>query len=318
MSVEISYIIVNFNTGKLLEQCVLSLLEFEGYLGNEIVVVDNCSSDDSRTIIEKLAGKFREIRSIFLDHQVSFSTANNIGVDNSKGKYIVIMNPDIVWQEPVMEKLINKLETLEDIGAIAPLLVGRNGTFQRNYFQRYPSVLQFLFFYSIFSKFFNRNSWLLGKYLENEDIEKSPNEVVFVEQIPCAFILMKKDTFLKVGKLDSNYKLFFEDVDLSYRINKVAKLAVYKKAKVIHIGGASMSSADNYWLYGRFLLSMIYFFDKHYSLLRRLTLKILVVTNSLLVLLIEYFKYVFRKQNNYRIKKHKYLLSEFRKEFLKW
>lgn len=315
MPLKISYIIVNFNTGNLLEQCIRSLLRFENPADNEVIVVDNYSSDDSKSIIEKLSEEFKCIKKLYLDHRVSFSEANNIGVENSSGEYLVILNPDIVWEEPIIERLVNKLEASESIGAISPLLIGEDGKFQRSYFQRYPSVLQFLLFYSIFSKLFNRNLWLLNKYLENQDIEKSPNEIVFVEQIPCAFILMKKNTFLEVGKLDPNYKLFFEDVDLSYRINRVARLAVYKGCKIVHIGGSSMASQDNYWLYGRFLLSMIYFFDKNYSRIKTLILKVLIVVNSSLILLVEFFRCIFGKQNEYRLKKHKYLLSELRKEF---
>lgn len=317
MPVKISYIIVNFNTGNLLEQCVRGLLQFENYTDIEIIVVDNCSPAGSKNIIEKLSREFKCVKSLYLDHKVSFSEANNKGIDNSTGEYLVILNPDIIWKQPVVENLINKLQTSEAIGAISPLLIGEDGKFQRNYFQRYPSILQFLFFYSIFSKLFNRNAWLLNRYLENQDIEKTQDEIVFVEQLPCAFIVMRKDTFLKVGKLDRNYKLFFEDVDLSYRINKVARLAVYKGSKVIHLGGASMSDCDNYWLYGRFLLSMLYFFSKNYTSAKTLILKVLIIVNSSLILLIEFLKRIIGKQNKYRFKKHKYLLSELKREFLR-
>ncbi|MGB9696165.1 MAG: glycosyltransferase family 2 protein [Ignavibacteria bacterium] len=315
MSLGISYIIVNFNTGRLLEQCVRSLLEFENYTDIEIIVIDNASSDESKGIIERLSKEFKCVKSFYLDYRVSFSEANNIGIDNSNGEYIVILNPDIIWREAIVEKLVNKLQTSENIVAISPLLIGEDGKFQSSYFQKYPSVLQFLLFYSIFSKFFNRSFWLLNRYLQNQEIENFPDEVVIVEQLPCAFILMRKETFLKVGKLDPNYKLFFEDVDLSYRINKVARLAVYTGSKVIHLGGASMSGYNNYWLYGRFLLSMIYFFSKNYTRTRTLALKILIVINSSLILLVETFKRIVGKQNEYRFKKHKYLLSELRKGF---
>jgi len=318
MSLEISYIIVNFNTGTLLEKCVRSLLRFENFKSYEIVIVDNLSTDDSKYIIERLSKEFQCVKTFYLYHKVSFSEANNIGIDNSNGKYIVILNPDIIWEEPVLGKLINKIQTNKDIGAISPLLVGNDGKFQRNYFQRYPSILQFLFFYSIFSKIFIRYNGLLNRYLENQDIEKTEKEIVIVEQLPCAFILMSKETFLKAGKLDPNYKIFFEDVDLSYRINKFAQLAVFKGAKVFHLGGASMSAHNNYWLYGRFLLSMVYFFSKHYSRTKTLILKILIILNSSLILLIEFSKLILGKQNKYRLKKHKYVISEFRKEFLKW
>ena len=108
--------------------------------------------------------------------------------------------------------------------------------------------------------------------------------------------------------------LFRSDVDLSYRIHKKYKLIVDTSLQVTHIGGESFNSADNWKLYGTFILSMIYFFEKHYSRVRTLILKILVRLNSYLILSIEALKSIAGGHNIYRVNKHRYLLKLLREK----
>jgi GT2 family glycosyltransferase len=154
----------------------------------------------------------------------------------------------------------------------------------------------------------------MNKYLENQDIDISTGKLYFTEQIPCAFFLTTKDILNNIDFMDENYKLFFEDVDLSYRIAKNKKLAVDTSLKVTHLGGSSFKSKDNWWLHGRYIVSMIFFFSKHYSFPRTFLLKLFVYLNSYFILFLEILKRPFGKSDNYRIKKHKYLLALLKEE----
>ena len=312
----ISFIIVNNNTGNILKQCIDSIYEHEKSVDFEIIIVDQNSSDNSREIINVLSTSKQKIKKIFLDKVYGFSYANNQGYKISTGRYILIMNPDIIFTEIILSKLIDRLEKQPDLGAICPLLIGENGRFQRNYFQRYPTIIQFVLFHSIFAKPFYRFPKLMNRYLENQEINPDSKQIEFVEQIPCAFFLTKRIVFKQAGKMDENYYLFFEDVDLSYQINKNYKLAIDTSLRVTHLGGVSFQNDDNWWLYGRFIMSMNYFFDKNYNWFRAFILKILSVKNSLLVIFIEYAKKIFGKSGEYRLKKHKYFLKEFKKYYL--
>jgi GT2 family glycosyltransferase len=305
----VSIIIVNYNTGKVLKECIESVNRFENSRDFEIIIVDNFSHDESKNIIIELCKLNKNVSSVFLDNGISFSGANNAGIKASSSDYILVMNPDIIFTEPVLEKLVHQFEVIENLGAICPALLGINGKFQRNYFQRYPTLRQFIFFYSILSKIFYRCPKLMNKYLENQDIDLSTKDIQYVEQIPCAFFMTTREIFNKAEMMDENFKLFFEDVDLSYNINKNHKLAVDTGLKVTHLGGESFKTSDNWMLYGRFIASMHYFFKKHYGFIRSTLLKLLAVTNSLFILSIEYIKKIFGKADNYRIKKHKYLLK---------
>jgi len=302
-------IIVNYNTGLVLKDCLESIFKFENNGNIKIVIVDNCSQDNSKEIIENLSSNHKNICSILLENKVSFSSANNTGIKTSSSDYILIMNPDIIFTESVLKKLVHQFAVIENLGAICPALVGTDGKFQRNYFQRYPTLRQFIFFHSIIAKIFYRFPKLMNKYLENQDLNIAQKDAQYVEQIPCAFFLTTRDIFVQAGMMDENYELFFEDVDLSYEINKKYRLAVDTGIKVTHLGGESFKTEDNWMLHGRFIASMYYFFRKHYGFTKSALLKFLAVSNSVLILLTEYFKKIFGKADNYRIKKHKYLLK---------
>lgn len=282
----------------------------------EIIIVDNCSGEDSKTAIEKLCSYFKNVKAIFLNDKISFSGANNTGVNAASSEILLIMNPDIIFAEPVLNKLIRRLETVENLGAVSPALIGSDGKFQYDYFQRYPTIIQYLIYQTFISKLFLKFPKIVNKYISNHNIKTDPKTLYFTEQIPCAFFLTKKSIFNEAGTMDENFELFFEDVDLCYRIHKKHKLAVDTSVKVTHIGGSSLRTANNWWLYGKVTMSMNRFFDKHYNFIRAFLLKIISVSNSVLTLAFEYIKKIFGKPDYYRIKKHKYFLKLFRERYL--
>ncbi len=292
-----------------MQECIQSIFKFEKASDLEIIIIDNFSNDNSREIIDSLSIKFQNIQSIYTESLISFSAANNLGIKISKGEYVLIMNPDIIFTEPVLVKLTGKLNSDFSIGAISPALIGTDGNFQRNYFQRYPSIKQFIFYHSIFAKLFNKSAKRMNKYLENQDIDVSTGKLYFTEQIPCAFFLTKKIILQNIGLMDEEFLLFFEDVDLSYRITKEKRLGVDSGLKITHLGGSSFKTEDNWRLHGRYIVSMIFFFRKHYSCSRTIFLKIFVYINSYMILFLEILKKPFGKDDDYRVKKHKYLLS---------
>ncbi len=309
----ISIIIVNYNTGKILNECIESVYKFEKEIPFEIIIVDNFSADDSKSIIENLSSRYEKIYPVYLDKKTSFSAANNKGFEFSKGEFILIMNPDIIFTQPLLMKLVSDMKSGTSLGAVTPLLLGNDGKFQGRYFQKYPGLLQFIFFYSFFTKLFEKSSLLTAKYLHISDSEFKTDSIVPVVQIPCAFFFTGRNVFEEVNKMDEDYELFFEDVDLSYRINKKYKLAIDTSLSVKHLGGESFKVSDDYWLHGRFILSMITFFGKNYGTARTAVLKFLAVLNSRFILSMESVKKLFGKEDGYRIRKHTYFTEEFKK-----
>ncbi len=307
----LSVIVVNYNTGDILKECVESLYEHETHTAFELIIVDNNSPDNSREIAEQLSSIHENLKCLFLNEKVSFSEANNLGFEISSGEFILIMNPDIIFRMPVFEKL-KTLLCNNDTGACSPLLIGTDGEFQRIYFQRFPTIFQFLFFYSVFSKLFMKSKYLINRYQYNCDIKTDSTEPQFTEQIPCAFYTTTRDLFIKAGKMDPSFKLFFEDVDLSYRTGKLMPLSVDATLQVTHLGGSSFKREDDYWLYGRFITGMLTFFRKHYSIYRYYSLKSIARLNSNVILFFEMVLGTFGKSSDYRKRKHRFFLEQLR------
>ncbi len=309
---KISVIIVNLNTGNVLKKCVESVITYEADKNTiEIIIIDQNSTDNSKEIIKSLSDKYEFVKYIFNDTLKGFSHSNNLGFDISSGEYIVIMNPDIIFTREVFERLINKFVENSNIGALCTLLIGDDGKFQGGYFRHYPSLRQFFLFYMIFSKPSYRSSFLRGKYFEHPGFDITSGKLEYVEQIPCAFFFTKRDIFESLGKMDENYILFFEDVDLSFQINKQYKLAIDTSRSVMHLGGESFKTEDNWWLYGRFVKSMHYFFRKNKNPVSSILLFLFAVINSCVIVIYEYTKSLFGKSDMYRRKKHIYLLKLF-------
>jgi GT2 family glycosyltransferase len=312
----VSFIIVNYNTGSILKDCIESVYKFEKEKDFEILIIDNNSTDDSKQIIENnISTGHDNIKTIFLGEKISFSAANNKGYDLSSGEHILIMNPDIIFTEPLLDKLISDIKENIDLGAVSPLLMGTDGKFQSAYFQRYPTIMQFVLFYSILGNIFQHNKRLVARYQENGDINISSGKIEKTEQIPCAFFFTRRDVFEEAGKMDPGYFLFFEDVDLSYRINKNHVLGVDTAVKVTHLGGSSFKTSDDYWLYGRFILGMINFFKKNYGPFRTFILKFMAVVNSNIIIFMERIKRSYGKEDDYRLRKHKFFLEEYKKTY---
>lgn len=306
----LSVIIVNYNTGKILKDCVDSVFRFEDPGNFEIVIIDNKSDDDSQKVISGLSDKHKNIKFILNEEKVSFSEANNKGIDASSGEYVLIMNPDIIFTEPVFNKLTEDMNSVNRPGAVSPMLLGQDGKFQDRYFQKYPGLLQFVFFYSVFAKLFQNSKTLTRKYLHLYS-DEFKDKTEYTDQIPCAFFFTKREILKDAGNMDDRYELFFEDVDLSYQISKKHKLAVDTSVKVTHLGGASFKTSDDYWLYGRFIMSMIVFFNKNYSVIKTSALKFFAGLNSRLILLSG--KLIPGKSDEYRLRKHAYFLELLRK-----
>lgn len=309
-----SVIIVNYNTGNYLKKCIESIYRYEIQDTFQIIIVDNGSKDNTEEIINPFLKKYNNIIFLKSGSNRGFASANNTGFKNSNGEYILILNPDIEFQSPLVNELKKHLNK-DNCGAVSPLLLGANGNIQYDYYQKYPTIRQFLYFHSFASGIFKKNESLIKKYHYNKDLLRDVAELVNCSQLPCAFFLTKREIFIETGLMNGKYFLFFEDMDLSFRLKKKYELFTDTSKSVLHYGGSSFNIDKNPEIYGKYVLSMNIFFDLNYSALRALLLKIITLKNSFLILLAEYLKMIFRKNDNFRIKKHKYFLKLFKEHY---
>jgi GT2 family glycosyltransferase len=247
----VSVVIVTYNCEEVIKDCILSCLKNDI---SEIIVVDNASKD--RTI-ETLA-KIEDSRLIYIRNRknLGFTKACNQGIDASKEKYVMLLNPDACLQPGSIEVLLKYLENHPEVGIVAPSLYFPNGEFQ-NYTRTFPSVIALWVETFIPMKYWH-NFKSFRKYT-CQDIDFT--KVVKVEQPAGAALVLKKK-----WQLDESYFIYGSDVDLCKSVidegNSIVQLP---DAKIIHHqskGGTenktlrTLLKADNYF-------GMNYYFKKH-------------------------------------------------------
>ncbi|NQU55383.1 MAG: glycosyltransferase [Bacteroidetes bacterium] len=255
---DLSIIIVNYNVKHFLEQCLHSVLKASKNISSEVFVVDNNSVDGSAQLVRE---KFPQIQFIENKENVGFSKANNQAIQLSKGKFVLLLNPDTIVEEDTFSKIISFMENHSDAGGLGVKMIDGKGTFLPESKRGLPTP--WVAFYKMFgiSKLFP-NSKKFGKYHLSYLNE---NEIHEVDVLAGAFMLLRKETIDKVGLLDESFFMYGEDIDLSYRITLGGyKNYYYPETTIIHYKGESTKKGSlNYVKV--FYNAMIIFARKHFS-----------------------------------------------------
>ncbi|WP_396181041.1 glycosyltransferase family 2 protein [Flavobacterium sp.] len=250
---QLSVIILNYNVRYFLEQCVRSVQKALENMDAEIIVVDNNSSDDSCLMMKQL---FPNIKLIENKENVGFPKGNNIAVQESKGEYICILNPDTVVAEDTFKKLLTKSYQLS-AGIIGCKLIDGTGNFLPESKRGVPTP--WVAFTKIFGLY--KISKIFGKYYAQHLSENQSGKVAI---LVGAFMFMKRDLYIKVGGFDENCFMYSDDIDLSYMIQKLGKENFYfHETSVIHYKGESTVRDANYL--NHFREAMQFFYKKHFK-----------------------------------------------------
>ena len=283
---DISIIIVNYNVKEYIISCIQSIYKHsKSNYSFEIVIVDNNSKDGTADILEKDYPKISLIKN---KHNAGFSTAVNQGAKICQGKYILILNPDTLFVEDTLGKLINVAKNQKELGAIGPALVDYSGAFQQS-FWRNPSIINTLL--SIFHLD-------LLNYKKNYK-DKRFNIISNVENISGAALFLQRKIFNKLNGF--NEILFWmEDIDLCFRLKKLGRKIYYlPSTRIIHFSGKSAKTNYKVAISNQ-LLSKIKFFRIHHSKLSAYTILFSVLLISLvklaIMLLISPFSSIYRKK----------------------
>jgi GT2 family glycosyltransferase len=255
---DLSVVIVNYNVVFFLEQCLNSVKAASKNLKVEIFVVDNNSVDGS---VELVKEKFPEI--ILIENKVNtgFSKANNQAILNSKGRYVLLLNPDTVVEEDTFDKTVKFMDQQSDAGGLGVRMIDGKGKFLPESKRGFPSPA--VAFFKIFglSRLFPKSKFF-GKYHLGYLSEFETNEV---DVLSGAFMLMRKETLDKVGLLDETFFMYGEDIDLSYRITLGGyKNYYFPETKIIHYKGESTKKSSVNYVFV-FYNAMIIFAKKHFS-----------------------------------------------------
>ena len=254
---ELSIIIVNYNSKLLLEQCIESIKKATRQITTEIIVVDNNSTDGSK---EYLPAKVTGVKFIFNDKNIGFAKASNQGFKNSSGKYILFLNPDTILTDTCLTDCISFFETHPDAGALGVRMLDGQGKFLKESKRGLPSpATSFYKLFGLASIF--PTSKTFAKYYQGHLPEKENNPV---EVLSGAFMMIKREVFEKVNGFDEDFFMYGEDIDLSIRITRSGYKNYYLGAiSVTHLKGGSTVYGNKH--IEDFYDAMNVFIKKHYG-----------------------------------------------------
>ena len=247
---DLSILIVNWNTKDLLIQCLKSLEQTLKRLKMEVFVVDNGSVDGS---VEPVREKFPEVIIIQNPMNLGFAKANNQGIKRSKGKYILLLNPDTQMKEGAIEILIAFMDAHPEVGVAGAQFLNSDGS-KQNSIANFPSLATELLNKSLLRWFFPKT--FPGK-------ERNISEPIEVDSVIGACMMVRREAMEQVGLLDEDYFLFLEETDWCYRIKKAGwKVYHVPQAEVYHFQGKS-AEKDKKRAKVEYYRSRNQFFKKH-------------------------------------------------------
>ncbi len=254
---DVSFIIVNWNTKKLLEQAIASIYKFATGITYEIIVIDNNSEDGSPAMVKK---KFPKVKLIQNRENLGFAKANNQGIKKALGEFIFLFNSDAYLIDDSIGKLIQRARQLPSLGAIAPLILNEDRSIQQSVGYN-PDLLRIILWMSFIDDL-PFGDFLKPYHVDHDRFYKKEHQV---DWLTGAALMVPKKVIAKVGSLDPNIFMYGEDVDWCLRI-KLAGFNIYFSplAKLVHIGRGSAGKVSKNAILGEYK-GIIYIYKKHKS-----------------------------------------------------
>ena len=254
---KLSVIIVSWNVREELTGCLRSLRDNRPRDEFEVIVVDNASTDGTAEAIKK---SFADFRLIANSENRGFAAANNQGIKESGGEYVLLLNPDTIVRPKSLDILINFMDEHKGAGVCSPKLLNEDGTTQPSA-RRFPTFRAALHRHTIFRSIgiFRKQyrRWLMKDFSHDEQTD--------VDQLMGACLLVRRSVLEEVGLLDEDFFMYYEEVDLCFRIKRAEYRVVFvPEATIVHLGGRS---AAQVLVRKRIaaMTSLLKFFRKHYG-----------------------------------------------------
>lgn len=252
---DISIIIVNYNSKEITKSCIHSIINNTLDISYEIIVVDNASKDSS---CEYLREFFPSLKIIANVENFGFAKANNQGISIAKGTYILLLNSDTIVLDDCLKKTMKFAEGVADVGVIGCKVLNRDRTLQYSCY-RNPGFVSELIFFSkgIVKDFWDPATW--WKYMQYWDHDSTRD----VDCISGCFLMIKKEVVDKIGYIDENYFMYYEDSDFCRRVkNAGLKVKYYPNSRIIHLRGLS-GDKTNFSTLKQCFASACYYISKY-------------------------------------------------------
>jgi GT2 family glycosyltransferase len=278
---DLSICIVNWNTGKLLKECLISIEECQLDLQYEVIVVDNASTDDSLSLVKE---SFPGLPIIVMNNNSGFSTANNVAICSSEGRYILLLNPDTIIKPDTLETMVSFMDTHSQVGICGCRLVNPATKKIELSARAFPTNLSLLWNLSYIDRLFPQSAFFSAYLMTYQESDK-PYEV---DWVTGACLMARRYAVKQVGGLDEGFFMYCEDIDWCYRFKQAGWLIFYlPKVEIYHHRGQSSklkrksATADlSIWGAQQYTRSILYFYKKHYDSVQTQLLRFILVATA--------------------------------------
>ena len=265
---DISVIIVTWNSAGEIRNCTDSIIHASRNLNIELIIIDNNSSDNTFELINKI--NFPKFNTVRNSENLGYTKAINQGIKISKGKYVLLLNPDTVLDNNSIRLMYDFLESNPAYGACAPLMKNPDGSTQysvRNFPTYWRMFCEFSLLASIFPNTKLFGSWK-AKYMDYSSEQD-------IEQPMAAAFMIRNELLAEIDNMDERFRMFFNDVDLCKKVyDSGSKIRLLPSSVVTHEHGASIKK-DRANMIRIWNEDCAKYFEKHFGRgLRLLWLKI--------------------------------------------
>ncbi len=244
--VDLSIIIVSYNTKEFLKNCIKSIADNIDGLKVEIIIVDNASKDgtvgeiqNSKFKIQNYNLKFKMIEN---KNNLGFSKANNIGVKNSNGKYLLFLNPDTIVKKSTLTRMVNFMNQYKDAGAATCKIELPNGDLDDASHRGFPTPWRAFCHFTGISKIFPNSQFFNGYHLGWKDLDK----VHSIDSAAGAFMIVEREAGEKISWWDEDFFWYGDDLDFCYRLREKGwKVYFVPDCSILHYKGVSGGIKDS-------------------------------------------------------------------------
>lgn len=308
--IDLAISVVSYNTKDFLRNCLNSIYQYTRGIKFEVILVDNGSTDGS---IEMLRQEFPQVKLIENRENLGFARANNQAIKKSKGKYLLLFNPDSVFRANSLNKMIKFMDDHPEIGIVGCKIFNADGTIQPsnssfpNVFTEFLRVFQLKRMISsvkLRKKIGEKWGKLLGLTLrEYFRVYWDSERMREVDWVTGACLLVRREAIEEVGLLDENFFMYYEDTDWCYRMRKRGwKVFYYPFFEVVHYAGTNDAEFSPTVFVERHK-SAYYYFQKHGGAKALFLLRLLVRSGLTLRCAGVLARYPFRSTGREELKK---------------
>lgn len=229
---DLSVIIVNYNTHAVASKAIQSVLDHQGTLNLEIIVVDNDSHDGS---IEAFRTSFPQITVLATGRNGGYAWGNNVGMRHARGRYLLVLNPDVLVFEGTLERAVSYMAENPEIGILGCHVSLENGAQQPTLFREVS--LGKLFWSIMVPNRILRRSRLFG---DQRYASLARNTVQDVEVVAGCFMMISRDVVERIGMMDDRFFMYSEESEWCWRVRQAGlKVRYNPDIRLLHYGAVS-------------------------------------------------------------------------------